>query len=160
MAELIYINVICNHWFMQWLAACYLAINADFVLIGTSGKTCNLHLCSIILPLKKTQQKKIECFICRKPPISVIFSTVDYLHFDSSLWIQNQCREIHSWLSIVKIYTLKTTRKLTQYRNPWCSYFLTNWGQLTHICISKLGHHWFREWYVAKPLSEPMLEYC
>ena len=22
--------------------------------------------------------------------------------------------------------------------------WLTNWGQVMHICISKLGHHWFR----------------
>ena len=26
---------------------------------------------------------------------------------------------------------------------------LTHCGQVTHICISKLGHHWFRKWPAA-----------
>ena len=29
-------------------------------------------------------------------------------------------------------------------------HYLTHWGRMTHICVSKL----------TKPLSEPMLEYC
>ena len=24
-----------------------------------------------------------------------------------------------------------------------------NWGRVMHICINKLGHHWFRKWVVA-----------
>ena len=34
---------------------------------------------------------------------------------------------------------------------------LTHWGQMTHICITKLEHH---ELIGAKPSSEPVLEYC
>ena len=33
-----------------------------------------------------------------------------------------------------------------------------------HICVSELGHHWFQimacRLFRAKPLSEPMLDYC
>ena len=40
---------------------------------------------------------------------------------------------------------------------------LTDRGRMTHICVSKLSHHWFRYWLVAsclrEPLSEPMLAY-
>ena len=25
----------------------------------------------------------------------------------------------------------------------------TYWGQMMHICISKLGHHWFRSWLIT-----------
>ena len=34
---------------------------------------------------------------------------------------------------------------------PCCSGLngLTHWGRETHICITKLGHHWFRKWLVA-----------
>ena len=44
---------------------------------------------------------------------------------------------------------------------------LTPPGQgIMGICISKLSHHWFRQWLMAchpfgtKPLSEPMVVYC
>ena len=36
----------------------------------------------------------------------------------------------------------------------WCmhtSNALTHWGRLTHICVSRLCHHWFRQWLVAWP---------
>ena len=30
---------------------------------------------------------------------------------------------------------------------------LNHWGQVTHICVAELGHHWFRLWLV--PCSAP-----
>ena len=37
---------------------------------------------------------------------------------------------------------------------------LTHWGRVTHICISKLGHHWFRSWYFAWPAPSHYLNQC
>ena len=28
---------------------------------------------------------------------------------------------------------------------------LTHWGRVTHICVNKVGHHWFRLWLVTWP---------
>ena len=39
----------------------------------------------------------------------------------------------------------------------WGTACLTHWGRVTHICVSKKYHHCLAG---AKPLSEPMLEYC
>ena len=30
-------------------------------------------------------------------------------------------------------------------------YALSHWGRVMHRCITKLGHHWFRQWLVAWP---------
>ena len=40
----------------------------------------------------------------------------------------------------------------------------THWGWVTHICVSKINHHWFKimacRLIGTKPLSEPMLIHC
>ena len=38
---------------------------------------------------------------------------------------------------------------LTFCANVMSWYYLTHWDILMHVCINKLGHHWFRWWLVA-----------
>ena len=35
-----------------------------------------------------------------------------------------------------------------------------NWGRVMHICINKLGHHWFREWVVVPLVPGHFLDQC
>ena len=37
---------------------------------------------------------------------------------------------------------------------------LTHWGQVMHICISRLDHHWFRQWLVAWSAPSHYLHQC
>ena len=37
---------------------------------------------------------------------------------------------------------------------------LTHWGKVTHICIIKLSHHWFRPWLVAWLAPSHYLNQC
>ena len=37
---------------------------------------------------------------------------------------------------------------------------LTHWGRMTHICVSKLGHHWLRYWLVAWTAPSHYLNQC
>ena len=37
---------------------------------------------------------------------------------------------------------------------------LTHWGGMSHICFSKLYHHWFREWLVAWQVPSHYLNQC
>ena len=41
-------------------------------------------------------------------------------------------------------------------------YYSTHWGLMMFILVSELGHHCFNKLIEvgAKPLPEPMLEYC
>ena len=39
-------------------------------------------------------------------------------------------------------------------------YILTHWGRVTHICVIKLGHHWFRYWLVACSAPSHYLNQC
>ena len=43
-----------------------------------------------------------------------------------------------------------------------CVYILilTHWGRVTHICISNLDHHCFRQWLVAWPAPSHYLNQC
>ena len=86
--------------------------------------------------------------------------TVSWLSY---LYNRNHC----TWKNYLDIetapcYAVKPDY-LCQFQNcPWsfiCSQTLTQWGQVTHICVSKLT---IIGWHLvgAKPLSEPMLEYC
>ena len=34
---------------------------------------------------------------------------------------------------------------------------VTNWGRVTHICVTKLGHHLFRKWFVPCLVSSHLL---
>ena len=36
------------------------------------------------------------------------------------------------------------------------SIFIKNWGQVTHKCVSKLGHHWFR-WCLSHSRSQTIV---
>ena len=36
---------------------------------------------------------------------------------------------------------------------------LTNWGRVTHICVSEQGHHYFRKWLVALRVSRSMCQW-
>ena len=38
--------------------------------------------------------------------------------------------------------------------------FLVYWGRVMHICIRKLGHHWFRQWLVACLATSHYLNLC
>ena len=40
------------------------------------------------------------------------------------------------------------------------AYYLTHWGHVTHTCVSKLGHHWFRYWLVAWSPPSHYLHQC
>ena len=37
---------------------------------------------------------------------------------------------------------------------------LSHWGRVTHICVSKLGHHWFRQCLVAGSTPSHCLNKC
>ena len=37
---------------------------------------------------------------------------------------------------------------------------LTLWGQVTHICLTTLGHYWFKYWLVAWPVTSHYLNQC
>ena len=37
---------------------------------------------------------------------------------------------------------------------------LTHWGQVTHICIGNLRHHWFRKWLVTCLATSHYLNQC
>ena len=37
---------------------------------------------------------------------------------------------------------------------------LTHWGWVTHICVIKLSHHWFRYWLFAWPAPTHNLKQC
>ena len=37
---------------------------------------------------------------------------------------------------------------------------LINWGRVTHICVSKINHHWSREWFVAWSAPSHYLNQC
>ena len=37
---------------------------------------------------------------------------------------------------------------------------LTHWGRVTHICVVDLGHHWFRQCYVACSAPSHYLNQC
>ena len=37
---------------------------------------------------------------------------------------------------------------------------LTHWGRVTHICVAELGHHWFRQWFVACSVPGHFLDQC
>ena len=37
---------------------------------------------------------------------------------------------------------------------------LTHWGRVNHICVSKLSHHWFRKWLVARSVPSHYLSQC
>ena len=41
-----------------------------------------------------------------------------------------------------------------------CPTFLTHWSRVTHICISKVGHNWFRQWLVACSVPSHYLNQC
>ena len=43
--------------------------------------------------------------------------------------------------------------------NPYPS-VLTRWGRLMHICVTNLGHHWFRWWLVAWSAPSHCLNQC
>ena len=59
------------------------------------------------------------------------------------------------------IYTLVATVKSTFLSKEYGHlYPLTHWGRVTHICVSKLGHHWFRQWLVAWPAPSHYLNQC
>ena len=42
----------------------------------------------------------------------------------------------------------------------WMNICLTHWGRVTHICVSKLGHHWFILCHVAWPAPNHDLNQC
>ena len=42
-------------------------------------------------------------------------------------------------------------------RIPWT---LTHWGRVTDICISRLDHHWFRQWFVTCLAPNHYLNKC
>ena len=50
-------------------------------------------------------------------------------------------------------------------RNIYCSHLIV-WGisshkdHVTHICVSKLSHHWFKQWLVAWPVRSHDLNQC
>ena len=44
--------------------------------------------------------------------------------------------------------------------NPKMWTLLTHWGRVTHICISKVGHHWFRWWLVPWTAPSHYLNHC
>ena len=37
---------------------------------------------------------------------------------------------------------------------------LTHWGQVMHICVSVINHHWFRWWLVARSVPSHYLNQC
>ena len=37
---------------------------------------------------------------------------------------------------------------------------ITLWGWVTHICVSKFGHHWFRNWFVVWSAPNHYLNQC
>ena len=37
---------------------------------------------------------------------------------------------------------------------------LTHWGRATHICVTKVGYHWFRQWLVACSAPSHYLNKC
>ena len=42
----------------------------------------------------------------------------------------------------------------------WLVYWITYWGRVTHIFVSKLYHHWFRYWLVSYTAPNHYLNQC
>ena len=60
------------------------------------------------------------------------------------------------------IFTSKVNRfgiVSSSWRKTSPSYYIY-WGRVTHICISKLGQHWFRHWPVVFTVLTHYLEQC
>ena len=57
----------------------------------------------------------------------------------------------------------KTPLKISSAKGlPFCPDIsvLTHWGQVTHICISKLHHHWLKQWLVTWSAPSHYLNQC
>ena len=90
----------------------------------------------------------------------VMLHTVIYPYFSGLLYCH--------WSNCVispKSVTLKDMSKGDIFQAPtnqnkeW-SVWLTHWGQVTHICISKLVPHWLRLWLVAWLVPSHYLNHC
>ena len=75
---------------------------------------------------------------------------------NSIMYIHNSIMDIHNW--ITDIHNYRVYAPLSFHMSQ-----LTHWGRVTHICVSKIviiGSDMACRLVGAKPLSEPMLEYC
>ena len=62
------------------------------------------------------------------------------------------------WFSITSVVCMTSFK--TGDKISWDRTVLTHWGQVTHICIGKLGHPWFRWCLVACLAPSHYLNQC
>ena len=63
------------------------------------------------------------------------------------------------------MYGIIVLTKVTFFQYIWfmstsMGLHLTHWGRVRHICVIKLIHHWFRQWFIAWPAPSHYLNQC
>ena len=76
-----------------------------------------------------------------QPSVTEISLNVADLNFLSNLPEANELSEAGHWLFIISLF-----QSTNQAYSQWCGMFsfLSNRGWMINICVSRLGHHWFR----------------
>ena len=97
-------------------------------------------------------------------------------HYLNQLWwslLRHICIIRPQWVNIFDIINTLNIHILSTYCQAtvwWIQIFakeiftllqsLTHWGQVTHICITNLDHHWFRQWLVVWMVPSHYLNQC
>ena len=83
--------------------------------------------------------------------INVNLSSMGFCSTHFKPMSQKVFKIVHHWIDMC----------LQNYFNvPQGAKEFTHWGRVTHICIGKLGHHWFRQWHVACSAPSHYLDQC
>ena len=77
-------------------------------------------------------------------------TVVNYRHI--WLWLGRSCMCQGSVYSV--------TMDNMSVSRTFCMAYFIHWGQLTHICVSKLGNYWFKWWLFAWPEPSHYLNKC
>ena len=80
-----------------------------------------------------------------------------------SSWLQvniGSGNDSHTWCYSLGNLTCQCNSTYVRSWNKLQWFDLTHWGRVTHICVTNLGHQWFRWWLVACSAPSHYLKQC
>ena len=154
--------------------------NAGILLIGPLGTNFSENLIKILT--FSFQKMRLKVSSAKRRPFCLGLNVLNLITHSShpllnSLRQNNvQWRPFIARFIIVNIFiccplNLQKTPHTSPFRASYGVSFMSTWTEIDRvikgfycICVSELGHHWFKimacHLFGAKPPSEPMLKYC
>ena len=124
-----------------------LALCEEKPMVTNSSK---IIFCSVLIKMSWQENfvHVIQLLTCWWPEIAVIFIGYEFwsklflqwvLGFSTKIWFE----QFSLFSPFREISVMPFCWRILEWHLLWI--FLI-WGQVTYLCFSKLGHHWFTEW--------------